>query len=71
MWALVPTPGIESVPPALGTWSLSHWTTREVPRCFSKCFVYIFFLVLIAPLWVVTSAVPILQMSKLRLRRVQ
>ena len=20
-------------PPALGTWSLSHWTTREVPAC--------------------------------------
>ena len=24
-------PGIEPGPPALGAWSLSHWTTREVP----------------------------------------
>ena len=30
---LVPWPGMEPVPPALGTWSLSHWTTREVPVC--------------------------------------
>ena len=29
---LVPWPGIEPGPPALGTQSLSHWTTREVPR---------------------------------------
>ena len=31
MWDLVPWPGIEPRPPALGVWSLSHWTTREVP----------------------------------------
>ena len=31
MWALAPWPGIEPGPPALGAWSLSHWTTREVP----------------------------------------
>ena len=31
MWDLVPRPGIEPRSPALGTWSLSHWTTREVP----------------------------------------
>ena len=30
-WDLVPRPGIEHSPPALGAWSLSHWTTREVP----------------------------------------
>ena len=30
MWDLVPWPGIEPEPPALGVWSLSHWTTREV-----------------------------------------
>ena len=29
---LVSWPGIEPRPPALGAWSLSHWTTREVPR---------------------------------------
>ena len=28
MWDLVPWPGIE---PALGAWSLSYWTTREIP----------------------------------------
>ena len=30
MWDLVPRPGIKPGPPALGTWSLSHWTAREV-----------------------------------------
>ena len=28
---LVPQPGIEPVPSALGAQNLSHWTTREVP----------------------------------------
>ena len=31
MWFLVPQPGIEPRLPALRAWSLSHWTTREVP----------------------------------------
>ena len=31
---LVPQPGIEPVPPALGAWSLNHWTAREVPQLF-------------------------------------
>ena len=31
MWDLVPWPGIEPRPPTLGAWSLSHWTTMEVP----------------------------------------
>ena len=31
LWDLVPWPGIEPGPPALGAQSLSHWTTREVP----------------------------------------
>ena len=31
MWDLVPWPGMEPGPPALGAQSLSHWTTREVP----------------------------------------
>ena len=34
MWDLVPWPGIESRSPALAVWSLSHWTTRGVPRPF-------------------------------------
>ena len=29
---LVPRPGIDPGPPALGAWHRSHWTTREVPR---------------------------------------
>ena len=32
MWAPVAWPGIKPRPPQLGTQSLSHWTTREVPR---------------------------------------
>ena len=28
---LVPWPGSEPVPPALETWSLNHWSTREAP----------------------------------------
>ena len=31
MWDLIPFPRIEPRPFALGPWSLSHWTTREVP----------------------------------------
>ena len=31
LWDLVPWPGMEPGPPALGVWSPSHWTTREVP----------------------------------------
>ena len=30
MWDLVPWPGIEPRLPALGVWSISYWTTREV-----------------------------------------
>ena len=30
----VPCSGIEPWTPALGAWSLSHWTTREVPHIF-------------------------------------
>ena len=31
LWNLVPWPRIEPEVPALGAWSLSHWTVREVP----------------------------------------
>ena len=31
-WDLVPRPGIKPGPSVLGAWSLSHWTTREVPE---------------------------------------
>ena len=30
-WDLVPSPGIEPVHSSLVAWSLSHWTTWEVP----------------------------------------
>ena len=33
MWDLVPWLGMEPGSPALGVWSLSHWTTGEVPPC--------------------------------------
>ena len=36
MWDLVPSPGIEPRPPALGEWSFSQWTTKEIPVLF--CF---------------------------------
>ena len=29
---LVPSPGIEPVPPALGAWSLNRWASKGVPR---------------------------------------
>ena len=32
-WDLVPCPGMEPGPPALGAWSLSHWTTRKPSVC--------------------------------------
>ena len=31
-WDLDPCPGIKPGPSALGVWSLSHWTTRDVPQ---------------------------------------
>ena len=34
MWDLVPWPGLEPEPLALGAQSLSHWTTSEVPLVF-------------------------------------
>ena len=36
MWDLVPQAGIKSWPSALGAWSPSHWTTREVPAMASN-----------------------------------
>ena len=33
MWDIVPWPGIELGPPALGVWDLSLWTTTEAPWC--------------------------------------
>ena len=34
---IVPLPGIELVPPALGAQGLNHWTTREVRKALSVC----------------------------------
>ena len=36
----VPLPGVKPVPPALGPWSPSHWTTREVPS--NICFLWLY-----------------------------
>ena len=36
---LVPWPGIEPASPALGAWSLSHWTTRGVLQMLSAEFI--------------------------------
>ena len=36
MLNLGPWPGIEPGPPALGVWSLNHWTSKEVPPCHSS-----------------------------------
>ena len=33
---LVPRPGIEPIPPKVETWSLNHWTAREVPELHVK-----------------------------------
>ena len=33
---LVPWPGMELSSPALGSWNLSHWTTKEVPQAAFK-----------------------------------
>ena len=35
IWDLVSWPGIKPGPPALGAQSLSHWTTKWVPRCYN------------------------------------
>ena len=32
MGALLPQPGIRSVPTAVEAWNLNHWTAKEVPR---------------------------------------
>ena len=45
-WILVPQPGIELTPPAVETWSLNCWTSREAPGfylsflCLSVLFKY-------------------------------
>ena len=36
MWGLVPWPGLEARPPALGAQDLSHWTIRERAIYLSK-----------------------------------
>ena len=35
IWTPVPWPGIKPRLPALGSWSLSHWTTWEIPAAVS------------------------------------
>ena len=47
MWDLVPQPGIKPGPPALGTWSLGHWATRDVPTIIFNDFITLLNLILI------------------------
>ena len=56
MWSLVPWPGIELWPPALRAWSLSHWTTREVPylQILTFCLMGIFICTWLSP-WDITQ----------------
>ena len=35
---LVPRLGIDPLPPAMETWSLNHWTAREIPLFFFLIF---------------------------------
>ena len=47
MWDLISWPGIEPGFSALGAWSLSHWTTREVPcSLYFKKYLFIYTLYL-------------------------
>ena len=39
-WHQVPWPGIKLKPPELGVWSLSPWTTRDVPFFLSKWIIF-------------------------------
>ena len=36
MWILVPQPRIESIPPALETQNLNHWTIRKCPPVYTR-----------------------------------
>ena len=49
MWDLVPWPGIEPGPRALGVWNLSHWTTREVPVMYILTFIPLLYIVCAFP----------------------
>ena len=55
MWGLVPWPGSDLGPPALGVWNLSHWATREVLSVFlffNQCVLCLFLKSLSIPrLW--------------------
>ena len=44
---LVPRPGIELGPPALGAQSLTHWTTREVPDTLLRALQMLIHLILV------------------------
>ena len=58
VWDLVPWPGIEPGPPALGAWSLSHWTTSEVPiYYFFFPFHYHFFFNIFIGVWLLYNGV--------------
>ena len=54
MWDLVPWPGVKPGPPALGAQSLTHWTTREVPKM-HPLFFFKFLFIYLWLCWVLVS----------------
>lgn len=40
MWDTVPQPGLQPLPPLLGTYSPRDWATRKVPVCVSLMLIY-------------------------------
>ena len=42
MWNLVPRPGVKPRPPAMGTWNLSYWITRDPQVIFFFFFTLLF-----------------------------
>ena len=45
MWDLVPRPGIEPGPSALGAQSFSYWTTSDVPGIFFLVYTFLHLLI--------------------------
>ena len=58
MWDLVSWPGIEPGEPASRVQSLSHWTTREVPKYFSFKNTGLLFCFLFPNLWMIVLTTP-------------
>ena len=54
---LVPWPGMEPGPPAVETWNLSHWTTRDIPKfLILEWIIQVVFLEIILLIWYLQDA---------------